>query len=228
MADLSPPSPRGSPPAPTPAEAVRSQGCPICFLLHRDEFEEICRWVGGTVADGQYRLPHEPAAGFCNHHAWLLGEIHSPASGSKLNDLLAAALLARLDTAADGVQTIADWLRNSAAQCPLCEYLGRRESAHLQALLTWLAQPGAWEEYERSTGLCLPHLQRCSPRLAGESLVRRLLHAQAAQIERLQLQMRACATKLASGQRWEISPDEWAAWRRATEKLGGCRGLVWP
>jgi hypothetical protein len=189
----------------------------------------MCRWVGGNVADGKNRARLDVAGGFCNHHFWLLSELHSPNSGSKVNDHVAAHLLARLGIPAgsDGNAPL-DWLRRAAAQCPLCEHLREREAAHLRTFVDWLVQAGSWSEHEQSRGLCLPHLLRCQEAMADESLRRRLAQAQAAQIERLRTEMRACVRKFESGQRWEISRDESAAWERTTEKLVGRKGLLPP
>jgi hypothetical protein len=51
-------------------------------------------------------------------------------------------------------------------------------------------------------------------------------HFQSAQIERLQKEMRELVRKFGSGQRWEISPDEWDAYKRIIEKLVGRKGTA--
>jgi hypothetical protein len=229
MPEVSPKSPPG-PAAPAKLlEAVRSRHCPICFLLRQDEFDEMCRWVGGNVADEKNRARLDAAGGFCNHQVWLLSELHSPNSGSKVNDHVAAHLLPRLGVpAGSNGNAPLDWLRRAAAQCPLCEHLREREAAHLRTFVDSLAQGRSWSEYEPSRGLCLPHWLRAQATVGDESFRRRLAQVQAAQIERLQTEMRACVSKLESGRRWEISRDEWAACARTTEKLVGRKGVLPP
>src|ERR1017187_5476077 len=73
-------------------KAVQSGHCPICFLLQQDEFHRVCRWVGGDIADEGNRRGLDEAGGFCNWHFWLLNEIHSPQSGSGVDDYIAARL----------------------------------------------------------------------------------------------------------------------------------------
>jgi hypothetical protein len=62
--------------------------------------------------------------------------------------------------------------------------------------------------------------------MGNESLRRRLDHFQSAQIEHLQKEMRELIRKLESGQRWEISPNEWDACKRIVEKLVGRKGTA--
>ena len=203
--------------------------CPICALLQADEFQELCRWFGGDVADEGNRRRLDEAGGFCNHHFWLLGEIHSPQSGSLLNDYIAAKFLDLLRNESNGGGQIrAQWLRNATEKCPLCIHLARREAQHVHAFVDWLEQPSSWQAYENSRGLCLPHLLHCQPLMGNESLRRRLDHFQSAQIEHLQKEMRELVRKFESGQRWEISPDEWNACRRIIEKLVGRKGTANP
>ena len=102
------------------------------------------------------------------------------------------------------------------------------ETAHVQAFVGWLSDRVVWPQYAESRGLCMPHLLRCQALVQDQSLRERLNQAQAAQIERLQREMRALPRKLAAGQRWEVSRDEWVAWERVTEKFVGRRGLFPP
>ena len=68
----------------------------------------------------------------------------------------------------------------------------------------------------------MPATPAALPRAGPDPSLRdRLSQAQAAQIERLQCEMRALVQKLASEQRWEVSRDEWVAYERATEKFVG-------
>jgi hypothetical protein len=227
---MSEPAPATPPTEATPwTEAIRSGRCPLCFLLRQDEFDELRRWVGGDVADDQNRRRLDEARGFCNGHFWLLAELHSPQSGSLVNDYVATSLIewlrhpARQDWPAQ-----AAWLREAASRCPLCARLRACETAHLRALVGWLSDRAAWPHYAESRGLCLPHFLRCQALVQDLSLREQLCQAQAVQIERLQREMRQLARKLAAGQRWEVSRNEWVAWERATEKFVGRRGLAPP
>ncbi len=207
-------------------EALHSGRCPVCFLLRQDEFEELRRWVGSGVDDPQNRHRLDEAGGFCNAHFWLLRELHSPQSGSRVNEYLATRLLDwlrdpdRQDWSAQSV-----WLRQATALCPLCVRLDACETAHVRAFVAWLSESVAWSEYAESRGLCVPHLLRCQSVIQDPALRQHLHQAQAAQIERLQHEMRELVRKLAAGRRWDASRDEWLAWERATEKFVGRSGL---
>jgi hypothetical protein len=227
---MSEPAPAAAQTEATPwTEAVHSGRCPVCYLLRRDEFDELRRWVGGDVADDRNRLRLDEAGGFCNCHFWLLAELHSPQSGSCVNDYLVTRLIERLrDPARQDWREQAAWLREAASRCPLCARLRTCETTHVRAFLGWLSDGVAWPQYAESRGFCLPHLLRCQALVQDQSLREQLNRAQAAQTERLQREMRELARKLAAGRRREVSRDEWVAWARATEKFVGRRGLAPP
>ncbi len=211
------------------AEAFKLGRCPICALLQADEFQELCQWVGGNVTDKGNRRRLDEAGGFCNYHFWLLREIHSPQSGSRVNDYIVAKFLDLLRKDSNGSgQVRAQWLRNAAEKCPLCIYLTRREARHIRAFVGWLEQPSYWRTYENSRGVCLPHLLCCQPLMGDKSLRRRLDDFESVQIERRQKEMRELVRKFESGQRWEISPGEWDAYKRVVEKLVGRKGTANP
>jgi hypothetical protein len=207
-------------------EAVRSDRCPVCFLLRREEFAELSHWVGGDVADPENRRRLDEAGGFCNGHFWLLTELHSPQSGALVNDYIAGKLLERLrDPGWQGWEAQAAWLRKAAERCPVCARLRACEGAHVREFVGWLREGAAWAEYAQSRGLCLPHLLRCRAVAGDEVFQERLTEAQVAQIERLRGEMRGLVRKLEWGQRWEATRGEWAAYERATEKFVGRSGL---
>jgi hypothetical protein len=216
-------------PAPSWEEAVHSGRCPVCLLLGQNEFEELRWWVGGEAAAPQDRRPLHEAGGFCNSHFWLLSELHSPQTGSLLNDRIASGLLQSLRASAEqGWQSQAAWLQRAAARCPVCARLRACESAHVQRFVEWVSDSGTWPEYAESRGLCLPHLVRCQALIRDPSLQERLNQAQVEQIERLQREMGALVRKLATGRRWDATRDEWAAYKRAAEKFVGRSGLLPP
>lgn len=199
----------------------------MCFLLRRDEFEELRRWVGGDTADPQNRRQLDEAGGFCNGHFWLLKDLHSPQSGALVNDYIASKLAeALLGRARLTWEVQAAWLRQTADRCPLCIHLAACEKAHARAFVEWINKDAAWAEYAESRGLCLPHLLLCHTLVEAPALHERLDQAQAVQLQRLQEEMQELLRKLATGRRWEVTRDQWVAWERATEKFVGRRGLL--
>jgi Family of unknown function (DUF6062) len=210
-------------------KALKSGHCPICSLLRDDEFQELCRWVGDNTANKNNRRRLDDAGGFCNYHFWRLRKVHSPLSGSLVNDFVAAKFLSSLRNPAggDGLGH-AQWLRTAAEQCPLCVHLDGREATHLRALADWFGEPSAWQEYENSRGLCLPHLARLQPLIDRPTLRSQLISTQVVQVERLQKEMREFRRRFETGRRWKISHDEWKAWERVIEKLVGREGAPFP
>ena len=137
---------------------MHSGRCPVCFLLRRDKFDELSRWVGGDVADQQNRQRLEQAGGFCNSHFWLLNELHSPQSGARLNDFIATRLVGALrDCADDDRQAQVAWLREAATRCPVCARLRACEATHVRAFVAWLSDSVAWAEYQPNHGACACH-----------------------------------------------------------------------
>jgi hypothetical protein len=210
-------------------EALNSGSCPVCHILRHDEFEELCRWVGGDVTEPKNRQELEAAGGFCNRHLWLLGKIHSPCSASLVNDFVVEqAVTALRDTTAAIGSAPARWLRESAVRCPLCVHLRAYEASYVSAFTQWLHGDGAWPRYAESRGLCQPHLQHCLNAMGGSALRQRLLENQVHQFRRLQTEMRAYAEKFSAGRRWDIAGSEEVAWEQAIEKLVGRAGIALP
>jgi hypothetical protein len=212
--------------------AVASGRCPVCFLLRNDEFDELCRWVGGNVADERNRARLDAAGGFCNYHLWKLSELHSPYSASLVNDYAAQkALEALRDPSHADRDHLARWFRRAAERCPLCEQMANCEGRHVSKFVDWLRAGSNREQYEKSEGLCVPHLLRTLALLDGDALYEQLAQAGAVQIERLQQQMREYARKFAArqaGGQEHIEREELDAWRRAIEKLVGRTNVQWP
>jgi len=206
---------------PTMQAALASGRCPICFLMRAEEFQEICRWVGGNVADENNLRQLDQTGGFCNHHFWLLADLHSAHSGSLLNAHVAGRFL----TMRVGP---AEWLRTAASRCALCARLASCEATHLQEFAGWLREPNALDEYERAFGLCLPHLLRCQVLIEDKAICEKLFAAQIACIERLQTQMGELARKFSAQHGALITSEEWDAWRRIIEKLVGRKNVRCP
>jgi hypothetical protein len=222
-----PATPEASPATATFSEALDSGHCPVCAALRHDEFEELCRWVGGNVADANNRRALDAAGGFCNHHIWLLGKIHSPHSGSLLNDFLVARLLRALrDSAVAGEQAAAEWLGRARAKCPICSRLAAREALHVAAVVEWFAEGDGWPRYTASRGLCVPHFARCLALKADAVFRQRLTNALEQQLQRLQTDMREYVRKFDGGLRRTLTRAEANAWAEAAEKLIG-RANVW-
>ena len=213
-------------------EAVASGRCPICFLLRKDEFDELCRWVGGHTESEENLARLDEAGGFCNYHLWKLSELHSPYSASLVNDYAAQKALGVLRDAhhVDRGQ-LAREFRRTAERCPLCEQMEACEARHVTDCARWFHEEAYWWQYEQSEGLCLPHLLRCLALLDGDPLYERLVRTATAQIERLQQQMREYVRKFDarhSGEQEEITHEELDAWKRTIEKLVGRTNIQWP
>lgn len=207
--------------APAMQAALASGRCPICFLMRADEFEELSRWIGGNVASQNNRRQLDQIGGFCNHHFWLLADHHSAHSGSLVNAYVARKYLEmRLAPA--------EWLRTSASRCPLCARLASCEATHLQEFAIWLREPKALDEYERAFGLCLPHLLRCEEIIEDRRIYGKMLAAQIASVQRLQMQMEEFSRKFLSTPGAPITTEEWHAWTRVVEKLVGRKNVRHP
>jgi hypothetical protein len=203
-------------------EALAAGHCPICACLRRDEFNELCRWVGGNTQDETNRWQLEAAGGFCNHHSWLLMGIHSPRSGSLLNDFMVARLFRELkSTTAPGEHAAAAYLRRARDECPFCAHLATCEACHLDAFVRCVRDADAWRRYAESCGLCVPHFVCCLALEPDVVFQERLKDALEQQFQRLQADMREYVRKFDNGQRWTISRPETNAWVQAAEKLVG-------
>lgn len=137
-------------------------GCPVCALGQRVSARYVDSLFYESINDPVARARLRASLGLCYEHAWLMVEARlSDALGqSILYRDLAETLLARLpaETEAFDSRHLAEALAPTA-DCPACESRAEAERRALQVLGRALERRDVLADFEKSDGLCLPHLR---------------------------------------------------------------------
>jgi hypothetical protein len=223
------------------AEAFAKPGCPVCRCLHHDSVRQLGVLLYEHVTDPATRAALRASRGFCGWHAALAGEVPDGAFGSAIiaADVLGAEIarlervvsrgrrregrLGRLLRRSGTRSTPAG--RNRRAICPVCAAVREAERRHLDALLEMVRDPRLERAFDRSDGLCVPHLDRLLE-TAGDTAARDRFLAQAIARWRAILDaLGGFVAKHDHENRRAFTDAEARSWRLALEVLGGAPGL---
>lgn len=161
-------------------EAVQRGGCPICYLAKRSVARYLDSLIYERVNDPKTRERTRAAQGFCRLHAWQLRH----QGGSLGIGIIYRDVVRDIAKALDAVsfngqprRSPLDALRaiggersesaNSGAiqavsptkECPACIIQHQTEETYVDILLDNLAEEQMQAAFEKSDGLCLPHLR---------------------------------------------------------------------
>ncbi|MBV9787685.1 MAG: hypothetical protein JOZ51_05910 [Chloroflexi bacterium] len=212
--------------------AYEAAGCPVCGMLKRSERRYIDATLYEHVTDVRWRAEVRAARGFCTLHTRDVLEVGRSALGVSLvaGDILktlresltatssSGGALGRLRAAIGGGSGLAAALQPQQP-CPICTYLADLGAVYVVALLDDLTTDEGRAAYERSVGLCLPHLLAAA-RCGGPGLSP-LVDQQARVWERLEGELSEFARKSDYRFSDETIEAERDAWRRALLLLSG-------
>lgn len=211
--------------------AYEHAGCPVCGLLKRSERRYIDATLYEHVTDVRWRGEVRAARGFCALHTQHVLEVGRSSLGVSLvaGDILktlresltttgGGGALGRLRAAIGGGSGLAAALQPQQP-CPICTYLADLGAVYVAALLDDLATDEGRAAYDRSAGLCLPHLLTAVRR--GSSGLSALVEHQARAWERLEGELSEFARKSDYRFSDEAIEAERDAWRRALLLLSG-------
>jgi hypothetical protein len=217
-------------------EAFSSEGCPLCAMLRRDEFDSLCQWVGLSeerAKDSAQRKQLLTADGFCNYHFWRFQQMSTHYGSAGIAIQLIEKLLGILRTHKQ--KCFADVIRykgghskiqlnDNNAECPLCCELCEKERVYLKELLAILKQNEYRSRYEKSCGLCIPHLMKVIDYIEDVLLLKYLFETEIDQLEKVKTDAASFVSKRYPPLRWEQTDNEKSSWFRAIEKIIGRSG----
>lgn len=147
--------------------------CPLCWLAHRTEQEEIDRTLGAGVMEPDVRIRFNHT-GVCREHQKMLYARQNRLGHALLMDSRALEVLDRLRTlqreaSASAVSrphlprrrqrsTLADALRDISESCVVCETVDAHMARYEKTLIhLWKTDAAFLKAWEASQGVCLPH-----------------------------------------------------------------------
>jgi hypothetical protein len=210
--------------------AYTATGCPICGMLKRSERRYIDATLYEHVTDVRWRAEVRAARGFCALHTQHVLDVGRSALGVSLvaADILKTLRESLTSNTGGGLSRIRAALSGGSAltgslqaqqPCPICTYLADLGAVYVAALLDDLTSEEGAAAYERSAGLCLPHLLLATRR--GGAGLSVLIEQQSRVWERIEAELNEFARKSDYRFSDETIEAERDAWRRALLLLSG-------
>ena len=181
-------------------EALTQPLCPLCRLLRIADERQIWSYLYEHAMDPESRRRFDAALGFCRHHAGLAAMVVQE------RELVSGATIALL------YESVVQQHEGARAICPACETGQERARGEARAFARLLETH--WEAYEKSDGLCLPHL-----RTVGEN--ERLLQDHRRRMNHLRMSLRELHRKQAHDVKEAPTAEEQNSWREALWRFTG-------
>lgn len=229
-------------------EACGLAGCPVCRCVEEDSRRALDAILYEHVTDPEMRKGLRAAWGFCNWHAWSLLDAETAATGAAIlyEDLVRECRRVVERSVRRGTGSVRStfsrlralvWSSGRSAvprlvaqfrvrpRCPVCTRLERAEAAYVDAVVDFAADPQFVRAYQRSSGLCVPHLvfalERNAAREGRATLVRMTL----ARWDDLRGRLERFVAKHEYRSTEPITDGEADSYRLASELLAGRRQI---
>jgi len=222
-------------------DALDAAGCPICTLAERAAYRYLDNLFYENVTDPGIRLRLYDSLGFCNRHAWLATRIPHTSMGIAIiyEDLL-RRVIDRIDLRMDRTdgQSSPSWRHARGrsqnpstilavkADCPACQTVVFDERLFVGELLRWFADAELSPAFERSFGLCLPHLELARREFPDHPLLPALLQAQRQKFTAVRAEIQEFNRNRDSDRATDPQDGKQPAWRGAIELFVGKREVV--
>jgi GTP-binding protein EngB required for normal cell division len=203
-------------------QVARSGTCPVCDAQTRAVIDFFAAWQYTLATDEKAQREFAAARGFCHFHTWQFQEIASPQGLSAGYADLIDARTNELRAALEKMAPLTD--APQAETCAACRVAREAQEHALRHLLAQLATTEGRARYEKSAGLCLPHLRAALARAPAE-LAEMLTRAQIERLTEISEDMRNYLIKREALRRGLLNANEEKAWRRALVQLVGERNV---
>lgn len=197
------------------SEALEYRGCPICYVLGKDEADFVATLQYQTVKQDEVREKVVSGGGYCNFHFYEMVRLASPMGNALLTrELIDVEIQKR---ARDPFGPI------SGLDCPVCKYVNGREAFYVMEFSTLLCEKSFQEEYEATDGLCRIHLERVLRSVPEGERRQFIVTSCLMHLRLLRVELETFIAKVRSTSR--DFREEKNSWLVAIEKMVGKRGL---
>lgn len=229
-------------------DAFSEEGCPVCKLLLKWTRRYLDSLFHEYVNDPGVRQQLRASQGFCNWHAWMAATIDNSPSGIAiiyehlLKDQIEvlqgfmgpigpgswwARLKAKWPRGEDRSPILAQ--RQERAACAACERMDLFFERNLiDTLIAHMTDREFADGFQRSHGLCLPHLYQAIARGQDHPNISLVLTLQLQKLATLRVQLKEYIRKLDYRFLAEPRGEEKTAWRRVIELFVGKREVFGP
>ena len=202
--------------------ACGKPGCPVCALVQRAGAKYIEGTFNESMLDPGIRAKLVESLGFCYEHTWQSIDL-------KLSEALGHAILYQ-DLVRKTLRTISEKGKASGEQlaaaleaeksCPACGIEEETLERVTDSLAAALKKDDFVEEFQRSGGLCVPHLKRLLPHL-DEKRQKLVLAHQCKRMESLKNELAEFIRKSDYRFRDEVIGAEGDSYKRAADLVKG-------
>jgi hypothetical protein len=200
--------------------------CPLCTIVDRAEYWHVIRFGTAALETDEVRQAIYGRRGLCNAHFWRLRRCFWGAGlAQTLVDVLALVPAEGL-CSGEPKTLLSETLPLEPGNCSLCAALRCEESFHNQLFADLLAHDGFRVSYQRTRGLCLPHL-RAVASMVTRDVFDWLLAFEGLQWRLLQTSLQQRAQRPKSPMFRRTTPDEEESPDRCIAKLVGSNGRNW-
>jgi len=196
--------------------AFRQRICPICLILQNKTSDLLCKLQFEAVHKQQVKAAVLSGGGYCHYHFWYLERLASPVTNARLlEDLLGKIEKKYLED--DSGEAAASL---STVSCPVCCSCKEWEEKLVISFAEQMRQPDFCVAYERSSGLCLPHLSALLKRVSGREERAFLVKSSRCQFDSLLQELRLVIGK-ADNKDHSRGGESDAAYRAIVKIVGG-------
>ncbi len=204
-----------------------TRACPICAAQSQAVFDFFVHWQNALMDDEDARRAFAAARGLCWLHTWQFQQVASPLGISEgyasLVETTAAALYRLVERPPqEGAAGIGNHLPSSES-CAACQIVRNTGAAQIARFVAYVTTPEGRAQYQRSLGLCLPHLRAALLSSPSQEIAGFLLEEQAKRLEEISEDLRSFVLKREALRRGLVNANEEKAWLRALLLLAGER-----
>ncbi len=229
-------------------DAFKEPGCPVCTRLEHGALRALDGLMYEQVNDPGTRDRLVESHGFCNWHAWMLPSVHNSASGvAIIYRHLLQETLDHLQTARREARPRARWQRlrerlrrsredtlamlawrRKKARCLMCTFARNSEKDDLKTILEFMGEAEFAGAFDRSAGLCLPHLYAAMAIGRDHPNLGILLAAHERRWQDLVWELEEFSRKFDYRYADEVRGRESSSWHRVLEVFAGRAGAFGP
>lgn len=202
------------------AADLQTRDCAVCNHVIRAARDFFARWQYALTSDEQAQSDFAGELGFCPRHMWQLHSMSSPWGES-----IGLALLT--EKISGELAAVAKPPLLEDEPCLVCAMVAEAEANYIKRLAIFVSNQAGQHAYERSQGVCLPHLSRLLA-IASKADGEFLLTIASRRFREMAEQMRSYAAKREAVRRDLITQDEEDAYLRALVHFVGAKEYSGP
>jgi hypothetical protein len=195
-------------------EAFGYRGCPICYVLDKDESDFMATLQYQTFNEEKVRQDVVMANGYCNFHFHQMARMASPMGIA----ILTKELIAREVEEIEGGYLD----RRLSIDCPICKFIDGREEFYIKEFKSLLYEEFFKKEYEATDGLCRIHFRKVISLLEEKEMHQFMFTSHLMHLRLLKVELETYISKIRSTRDFREEKDSWWV---AIEKIIGKKGL---